>query len=352
MISGRVRNLAILAAVSCGSAVWAQAVISAKSGVINYTEGEVLAGDVAVEPKNGKFPEWKKGQELRTTEGRAEVLLTPGVFVRIAENSKLNLIENRLSDTRVQLIEGSILVECAELLEDNSVTFSYGEFNIAIRKAGLYRIEADPSSVKVYEGELQIAGAGQVMTLRKGKQTQLAGVLNALKFDVKTTDSFYRWAARRAEPLSLASFSAAKSIYSSGGGLSYSGWMFNPYYGLYTFIPYRGFYNSPFGFRFYSPVVVNNVYNNYVNAYTNSGGYNVGGNNGSNSWNRDSFFDSSRGYAVSTRGNVGSYSSPSAGSVGGGAISAPSAPAPAAGRGDMGGGGSARGDSGGGARGK
>ena len=336
MIFGRFGTLAALATLSCGSAVWAQAVISAKSGVINYTEGEVLAGGVVVEPKNGKFPEWKKNQELVTTEGRAEVLLTPGVFLRIAENAKLILVENRLSDTRVKLLEGSILVECAELLEDNSVTFSYGEFNIAIRKAGLYRIEANPSSVKVYEGELQIAGAGQVMTLRKGKQTQLAGVLSAQRFDTKTGDSFYRWAARRAEPLSMASFSAAKSIADGGGSYRYSGWMFNQFYGMYTYCPYRGYYNSPFGYRFYSPVVVNSVYSSYVAAaYSNAGG-----NNGSNAWNRDTFYDSNRGYGVTSRGDIGSYSSPSSPSV-----SAPvsSAPAPSAGRGDVGGGGSDRG---------
>ena len=93
MMFGRLRNLAILGCLSFGSAVWAQSVISAKSGVINYTEGEVFAADQAVEVKNGKFPDWKKDQLLRTAEGRAEVLLTPGVFLRIAENSKLTLAD-------------------------------------------------------------------------------------------------------------------------------------------------------------------------------------------------------------------------------------------------------------------
>ncbi len=347
MIFGRIQNLALLTAVTCGSAVWAQAVISAKAGVINYTEGEVLAGGQVVEPKNGKFPEWKKDQELKTTEGRAEVLLTPGVFLRVAENSKLILIDNRLSDTRIRLIEGSILIECAELLQDNSVTFSFGEFNIAIRKPGLFRIEADPAAVKVYEGEVQVAGEGQVMMLKKGKQSQLSGVLNATKFDSKAGDSFYRWASRRAEPLSLASFSAARTVNSNSNVWRYSGWMYNPFYGMYTYLPYRGFYNSPFGYRFYSPAVIANVYQNYVAATYGGGGFNAGGNNGSNSWNRDTFYDGGRGYTVTSRGDVGSYSSPSAPS----ASAAPSAPAPAAGRGDVGGGGSARGGSAGGARG-
>jgi hypothetical protein len=346
MILGRIQRIALVTAVGCGSAIWAQSVISAKAGVINYTEGDVLAGGQAVEPKNGKFPEWKKDQELQTTEGRAEVLLTPGVFLRVAENSKLKLLDNRLSDTRIKVIEGSILVECAELLEDNSVTFSYGEFNIAIRKPGLFRIEADPAAVKVYEGEVQIAGSGQVILLKKGKQSQLGGVLNATKFDTKVGDSFYRWASRRAEPLSMASFSSARTVSTGGGIWNFGGWAFNPYYGMFTYLPFRGFYNSPFGFRFFSPAVINGVYNNYLAAAYGGGGmggFNAGGNNGMNTWNRDTFYDGSRGYTVTGRGDVGSYSSPSAPSV----SSAPSAPAPSAGRGDLGGGGSARGSAGG-----
>jgi hypothetical protein len=350
MLSRHFALVATLALASSGTTVWAQAVISAKSGVINYTEGDVLVGGKTVEPKNGKFAEWKKAEELVTGEGRAEVLLTPGVFLRVAENTKLVLEENRLSDTRVRLIQGSALLECAELLQDNGVTLSYNGFNMAIRKAGLYRLDSDPASARAFEGELQVVGNGQTLLLRKGKVTQLGNLLTAEKFDSKQNDAFFRWASRRAEPLAIASFSSARSIYSSGSAWNFGGWMFNPYYGFFTYIPMRGYYNSPFGYRFYSPVVINNVYNNM----TGYSAFNAGGNNGINSWNRNTYYDSGRGYDVTTRGNVGSYSSGggmSSGSVGGGggggAVSAP-----AAGRGDMGGGGSARGDSGAGGRGK
>ena len=45
----------------------------------------------------------------------AEILLTPGVFLRVAENSSIKMISSRLIDTRVDLLSGSILIECAEL---------------------------------------------------------------------------------------------------------------------------------------------------------------------------------------------------------------------------------------------
>ncbi len=340
---GRVSAGLVLVLASTGSTAWAQAVISAKSGVINYHEGDVLAGGKPIEVRSGKFAELQKGQDLVTTEGRAEILLTPGVFLRVSENTKIVMEDNRLSDTRIRLVSGAVILECAELLQDNAVTLSYGDYNMAVRKAGLFRLDSTTGTVKVFEGEMQIAGAGQSLLLKKGKMSQLGNLLVAEKFDTKVNDSFYRWAARRAEPLSMASFSSARSLYNTGSSWSYGGWMFNPYYGMFTYIPVSGFYNSPFGYRFYSPIVVDRVYNNI--AASNS--YNRGGNNGYNTWNNNTFYDSSRGYTVATRGDVGGFAGSNNNSS---AAPAPVAAAPAAGRGDMGGGGSARGSSGAGGR--
>ena len=78
----------------------AQMVVSAKSGVVNYTEGQVLLNGRAVESSITKYPEMKEDAVLRTEAGRVEVLLTPGVILRMGENTTLKLITNRLVDTR------------------------------------------------------------------------------------------------------------------------------------------------------------------------------------------------------------------------------------------------------------
>lgn len=343
-----------LSLIALGS-TWAQSVVSATSGTVNYVEGDVLAGGRTVEPQSGRFASWKKGEELVTKDGRAEILLTPGVFLRISENTKAVLVENKLSDTRVQLVEGSIILECAELLADNSVTLSLGSYNLALRKTGLYRLDSNPASARVFEGEMQIAGSGQTLLLRKGKMTQLGSLLTAEKFAVKSNDGFYRWAARRAEPLSVASFSAARNQSILGVGCSYGNWAMNPYFGMFTYIPCSGFYNSPFGYRFYSPGLVNSAYYGLMQGGGSSGFSSGGGNNGYNSWNRDSYYDSSRGYDVGTRGNsIGGYgSSAPVASVGGSSVGGGvgAAPVDTGGRGDTGGGGG-RGDAGAGGRGK
>src|ERR1700686_1161610 len=82
-----------------GSGAWAQSVISAHSGVIHYVEGDVTIDGAAVHPKFAEFPDVKSGQSLATGEGRVELLLTPGVFLRLTDNSSVRMISNVLADT-------------------------------------------------------------------------------------------------------------------------------------------------------------------------------------------------------------------------------------------------------------
>src|SRR3954453_19653372 len=87
--------------------VHAQTVIGAKSGVINWVEGDVFLADKPYVMQPSQFSEVKENMVFRTEEGRAEVLLPPGVFFRLGENSSFKMISNRLIDTRVELLTGS-----------------------------------------------------------------------------------------------------------------------------------------------------------------------------------------------------------------------------------------------------
>ncbi|HET9321403.1 MAG TPA: hypothetical protein VFO27_16555 [Bryobacteraceae bacterium] len=95
-----------------------------------------------MESKFDNFPDIKENQELRTEEGRAEVLLTPGVFLRLGENSAMRLVTNRLIDTRVEFLAGSALVEADELLKDNGVTIVYQDYTTQLQKKGVYRFDS------------------------------------------------------------------------------------------------------------------------------------------------------------------------------------------------------------------
>ena len=277
------------------SALMAQSVISAKSGLIHYIEGDVTVDDHAVEMKNSQFPDLKAGQVLKTQDGRAEVLLTPGVFLRAAENSSFRLISNSLSDTKVEALSGSVMVEHGEITKDTQVTLLYKDRSITFTKSGLYRLDADTGKFRVYQGEARILAGGQTTTAKQAHEIELgSATLIATKFDNKVGDEFYRWASRRASYLALANISAAKAIRDSGMRYTSGSWYWNPWFGMFTYVPFGSYY-SPFGYSFWSPNRVLALYQPRIWAPTYGGGSYAGGGAGGR-------YDATTGYSIPSRG--------------------------------------------------
>jgi hypothetical protein len=243
----------------------AQQVISARSGLVSYVEGQVYMGDQLVDPQFGHFPTLAENAVLRTEEGRAEMLLNPGVFLRLSENSAVKMITNRLIDTRLELLQGSAVVEADQIAKDNNVTLVANEAAISVMKAGVYRVDAESASLKVFSGDAQVQRGDQYVSVTGGKMLNLADeTASVQKFDTKDTDALDRWSERRGEYAALANVSSAKSMLDSGpatwnpyGGMLTSGiWQWNPWYGMMTFVPYTGMLWSPYGYGFWSPVLV------------------------------------------------------------------------------------------------
>jgi hypothetical protein len=343
-------SLGILVA---GSAC-AQYVISSHSGVIQYVEGRAFLGDKPVDVKFGQFPDIKENQEFRTEDGRAEVLLTPGVFLRIGENSSIRMLSTKLVNTRVEVLSGSAVIESNEIPKDNAIELVYKKDSIQLQKQGLYRLDSEPARFEVFEGEAVVTDPSGQLTLRGGKQTKLGGVLMAESFDRKADDqdALYRWSDRRASYVAQANVASAASTgngyaggsgygygggygYGSGfGGLGYGfggsgydpafmgGWMFNPMFGMYTYMPYNGFGYSPFGYTYYSPYTVG-----YAPTYGGSG-YAYGGgasriaglSGGSRFANVPTHRGATTGLVASARSSYSGISGARAASFGGGAV--------------------------------
>jgi hypothetical protein len=343
--------LGVLAFAASG-VVQAQSVISAHAGLIHYTEGRVLIGDKVIEAKASTFPDLKPNEVLRTEDGRAEVLLTPGVFLRLAENSSIRMLSNKLTNARVEALTGSMLVEYGDQNKDDSVTLVFKGKDITFKKAGIFRLDADEGVFKVYKGEAAVAGGGQTLTVKEARQVELnAAVLMASKFDNKTGDEFYRWASRRAGYIATANISAARSLHDSGVSLSSGTWAFNPWFNMFTYVPYNSLWYSPFGYSFWGPGGIGWVYSYnpyYWGAFRNGrfsgSGYAGGGSTEYSVPSRSASVTGARAGAIrppsvggfsraDSRGDFGGPSpaySPSfgggRGSYGGGAMSAPSAP--------------------------
>lgn len=262
----------LIGAGALGATAHAQSVISVRSGIIHHAEGKVFLADNLVEPKFGQFPEMKPESVLRTEEGRVEVLLTPGVFLRMGEDSAFRLVNNKLEDTQLELVAGSVLIECAELLDDNAVTFRYQDYSFTPRKAGLFRLDAEPGRLRVYDGEVIVTAAGSETKVKRGREMSLDGGVELAKFDASVGDPLHRWSKRRAGYIAMANLSAAKNLADSGRSWRTGGWFMNPYFGMMTYIP-MGYINSPFGYGFYGP---RHVYQAYAPRPVYMGGGNGG----------------------------------------------------------------------------
>ncbi len=252
------RTLVVLALGSL--AAFGQSVVSARSGMIHLVQGRVFLDDEAVRTRFGQFPEVKENQVLRTGLGRAEVILTPGVFLRVAEQSSFRMVTNRLIDTRLEFLTGSAVIEAGDIPKDNAVTVVMGDAEVRLLRRGVYRFDSDPPAVRVFDGRVQVAAGGREVAVKGGRMLALGPELAALRFDKEQTDALDRWSRRRAEYVAMANISAANSIRRSGNSWMSSGWAWNPYFGMFTFVPMSGTWHSPYGFRYWSPRAVYAVY--------------------------------------------------------------------------------------------
>jgi len=332
---------ALLAGVFAAGVGYAQQAISAQSGMVHYIEGSVYANGKQVESRFGQFPALRAGEELRTEDGKAELLLTPGAFLRVAEHSSVRMLSNRLSDTRVEVLSGSVMVECDELLKDNALAFVFRGDTIRLEKHGLYRLDTEPAQFRVYDGVAVIQSDAGQLTVKRGKEASLDGVLLAANFNSSRQDDFYLWSRQRSGSLAYASISAAQSLLDNRTTWSSGGWLWSPLLDEFTFVPRRGICYSPFGWQFWSPVNLGYYYTPYYYPGSVSGG-GYGGNAGTSAAatalvHRSATMSNARGASLSGweagarssqgyGGNGGGYSGTGggySGSSGGGGFAAP-----------------------------
>ena len=257
---------------------FAQSVISAHSGTLHYFDGIVSIDGKIVEQHPGKFSEIKENSVLRTELGRAEILLTPGLFLRLGENSAIKVLDNRLMSTRIEFLEGSAMIESDTpdaTVKDPAVTIIYKDYSIQPVKFGLFELSSAPAQLRVYKGQASIDGGASHAVIKEGRQVPFSAALLSEKFDEKSIDDLYLWTRDRSSHLSAANMASARSVANQsmmggymgtggyGGGSNYSvlggypgfggGWYYNPYLGMYTYMPRSGTVWSPFGYGYFSP---------------------------------------------------------------------------------------------------
>jgi hypothetical protein len=192
--------------------VRAQAVVSAHSGIVNFSEGSVFLDDQALNQQFGTFPAIREGGTLRTGQGRAEVLLTPGVFLRIDHNSSVRLVSNALSGTRVEFLQGAAILDSNDAAPGNSVLLTYKSFQLRFPKPGVYRLDSEPGVFETYTGEAQITAEGQApQTIDESHQFFFGIGMETRKYGDGAVDNFSEWARNRAETIAADNRAADQS---------------------------------------------------------------------------------------------------------------------------------------------
>jgi hypothetical protein len=226
----------------------------ARPGSLNYVEGEASIEGQSLGPEAIGKTELAAGQSLETQAGKAEILLTPGVFFRLGDNSSVTMISPTLTDTELRLDKGEATVEAAELHPENNVVIAEDGAKIRITKTGLYEFDADQDIVRVYQGEANVEVDGQNIQVKNDHQLALntGGPIKREKFDKEQVqDDLYRWSSLRSSYLAEANVDRAQDF--QAGYWYGAGWDWDPYFDAYTFIPGDGIFYSPFGWGFYSP---------------------------------------------------------------------------------------------------
>src|SRR6266550_7988013 len=241
-------------------------VISAKAGGVNAVTGRATV-------RSRGNTEWQQltikedletGDIVRTgLDGRVEMLLNPGSYLRLGENSEFELADNSLQNLEVRLIRGTAVVE-ATGAEDTELLINIitPHTRLAIVRRGLYRLNVVPG-----DGTELIVRKGRVMLddshtkVKAGNKVIFSNhsfsIAKLEQTDKKNLDGLETWSKQRAEivaqanqkirgrdmNLLMASLNGWDHRFSAYGGI----WMFNAASSCYTFVPFFMGWGSPYG---------------------------------------------------------------------------------------------------------
>jgi hypothetical protein len=236
---------------------------TAMPGTLNYVEGQASIGDQALGRQAVGTADLQDGQVLETGNGKAEILLTPGVYLRIGSNSSVQMISSGLTNTQLALNRGEAMLEVDQLYKENDIHITQPGADTRVTKTGLYDFDANDKTVRVFDGKAVVTADDRNINVKKNHEVALnSEKIKARGFDkdaVTKNDDLYRWSSLRSQYLSEANVDTARIYYVNGGygaGWWGSGWYWNPAFAGFTYLPASGFFYNPFGWGFYSPMVV------------------------------------------------------------------------------------------------
>jgi hypothetical protein len=196
--------LIILFILSIGATVRAQQMIGAKAGLVPYARGQVFLDGKSLRIGRGDYIQMKNGQSLSTKQGRAELLLSFGAYLRLGEGGSLRMEQNSLDGTQLTFEQGSALIEVVEKIKANPISIKLSAGVIEIKEPGLYRLDSNPSELRVYEGDALAYNGKNKIKVKESRSIRLDGDFAQSTFDPNVADALHGWAAERSFALFIA----------------------------------------------------------------------------------------------------------------------------------------------------
>ncbi len=231
---------------------------SALPGTVNYVEGQTSIGKEALNAKSVGSTTLEAGQTLTTGNGKAEILMTPGVFFRVGEDSAATLVSPSLTNTEIALAKGQAMVEVDDIHRDNVLRIQEDGSTTQLLKTGIYGFDADSGDVLVLKGQALVQDGDREVKVKGGHELAVNNTakLKTTKFNksrYEDTD-LYHFSNLRSQYLAESNVNAAGMYWPGGPGWYGPGWYWDPFFWDYTWLPGEGMFFSPFGWDFYSPL--------------------------------------------------------------------------------------------------
>src|SRR5581483_3786859 len=171
-------------------------------GTLHYVEGNASIGAQTLDSKSVGSIELRRGQALSTPDGKVQVRLALGVFLRLGSNSTVKMLSPTLTDTEVHLEKGHAMVEVAELHPENDLRIVAGGAMIRLLKTGLYDVDLNQGQLRVFDGKGEVLEGHEHTDVGGGHASGLIAnpenrKLKASNFNMKSDEEgdLYRWSS-------------------------------------------------------------------------------------------------------------------------------------------------------------
>lgn len=238
-------------------------VISAEAGRVNYVSGGayVQREGEKTEQILARTDEINAGDKVSVSEtGKLEVLLNPGSFLRLAENTYFQFTDTSLENLQMKLARGSALIEAVAVggRDGAEIIIATPHAGIRLEKSGIYRINVtnDNAEVFVWKGAAtvgnEVVKAGRKAVFKRGSAETIA------KFDKDEKDALDIWSKDRAKEMAKLNdrlqrreLSRAFQTSAFNNRTGYGYWVFNRLSGNYSFVPFGWYgWGSPYGYTY------------------------------------------------------------------------------------------------------